>query len=76
MGLQHVREQVVVAIPAALVVERDDEEVAAVERVDGRRPPSSGGDRVARRPVSRQDRGLQQEAGIRAGCRSRTSSTR
>ena len=39
VGLQHAAEQVVVAIPAALVVEGDDEQVAAVERLDRRALP-------------------------------------
>ena len=34
--LEHAAEQVVVAVPAALVVEGDDEQVGAVERVDRR----------------------------------------
>ena len=59
--LQDAAEQVVIAVPAALVVEGDDEQVAAVERLDRRAPASPPGDGVASGPVNREDRRLQQE---------------
>ena len=34
--LQHIGEEVVIAIPLALIVERDDEEVAALQRFQHR----------------------------------------
>ena len=60
--LQHVGEQVVVAVPLAAVVERDQEQVAPVQRLQDRLAAGAPGDGIAQRtaqPV--QDRGLQQE---------------
>ena len=60
--LQHVGEQVVVAVPAAAVVERDHEQVAPVQRLQHGLAAALPGDGVAQRaaqPV--QDGGLQQE---------------
>ena len=62
MSLQDVAEQVVVAVPAAVVVERDEEQVLPVQRWQHGPPVGPAGDRVAERagePV--QDRGLEQE---------------
>ena len=60
---QHVGEELVVAIPAPPVVERDEEEVPAIERLQHRLAALVTGDGIAERasqPI--QDRGLQQEA--------------
>ena len=60
---QHVGEQVVVAIPLAPVVERDEEQVRPIERLQHGLAAVLAGDGIAQRaaqPV--QDRGLQQEA--------------
>ena len=61
-GPQHVREQVVVAVPPAVVVERDQEEVPPVEGLQGRLPALLPGNGITQRtgePV--QDGGLDQE---------------
>ena len=60
---QHVRKEVVVAIPPAAVVERDHEQVPALQRLQHGLPAVLAGDGIAQRaaqPV--QDGGLQQEA--------------
>ena len=60
--LQHVGEEVVVAIPLAAVVERDQEQVAALQRLQHGLAAVLAGDGIAQRaaqPV--QDGGLQQE---------------
>jgi hypothetical protein len=60
MGVQNVREEVVVAVPAAAVVERDHEQVGAVQRLEHGLPAVLAGDGVAQgaaQPV--QDGGLQ-----------------
>ena len=62
VGLQHASEEVVVAVPAALVVERDEEQVAPVERLDRRDAPLPCRDGIRERAGEpRQDRCLQQE---------------
>ncbi len=48
-GPEQVGEQVVVAVPAPPVVERDEEQVGALERLEHRRPARAAGDRVAQR---------------------------
>ena len=48
---EHVGEQVVVAVPGALGVERDDEEVAALEVRQHPRAVGAAGDGVAQRAV-------------------------
>ena len=61
-GAEHVGEQVVIAVPVAAVVERDEEQVRPIELLERRPPAGSAGDRVAERagqPV--EHRGLQQE---------------
>ncbi len=61
--LQHVGEEVVVAIPPTPVVERDEEQVPSIERLQRRLAAALAGDGVAQRPAQPgQDRGLQQEA--------------
>ena len=60
--VQHVGEQVVVAVPGALRVERDDEEVAALEVLQHPGAVGAAGDRVAQgagEPV--EDGGAEQE---------------
>ena len=62
VGPQHVREQVVVAVPVAAVVERDQEQVGAVQRLQGGLAAGPTGHGVAQRaaqPV--QQAGAQQE---------------
>ena len=49
MGLQDVGEEVVVAVPAPTVVERDDEQVGAVERLQHGGAVVTAGDGVAQR---------------------------
>ena len=59
---QNVREQMVIPVPPAAVVERDDEQVPAIERLQHGLPAVLAGDGVAQRaaqPV--QDGGAQQE---------------
>ena len=48
-GPEQVGEQVVIAVPAAPVVERDEEQVGPLERLEHRRPAGPAGDRVAQR---------------------------
>ena len=48
-GLQHVREQVVVAVPVAPVVQRDQEQVRAVQLLEGDLAVMSAGHGVAQR---------------------------
>jgi hypothetical protein len=63
MGEEDVREQVVVAVPAAAVVERDHEQVRAVQRLEHGPPAAPAGDGVAQRAAEAvQDGGLDQEA--------------
>jgi hypothetical protein len=61
-GLQHVCEEVVIAIPPTAIIKRDQEQVASVQCVQHRLPTRPAGDRITERaaqPV--QDAGLQQE---------------
>ena len=63
---QDVGEELVVAVPLAPVVERDEEQVASIERLQHGLAPALAGHGVAQRagqPV--EDRGLQQEAPAR-----------
>ena len=60
---QHVGEEVVVAVPEAAIVERDEEEVGPIEPLEHRLPAAATGHGIAQRsgePVH--DRGLEQEA--------------
>ena len=69
---QHVGEQVVVAVPEAAIVERDEEQVRPIELLEHRLAAAAAGHRVAQRPGEPvQDRGLEQEASDRrrAGAR-------
>ena len=60
---QHVGEELVVAVPPAAVVERDEEQVPAIERLERGLAPVLAGDGVAQRAGQRvEDRRLQQEA--------------
>ena len=60
---QHVGEELVVAIPPAAVVERDEEQVPAIQRLQHGLAPVLAGDRVAQRAgQAGEDRRLQQEA--------------
>ncbi len=62
-GPEHVGEEVVVAVPGAVIVERDDEEVGPLELLERRSTARPTGDGIAERPGERlQDRGLEQEA--------------
>ena len=61
-GEQHVGEQVVVAVPAALVIERNEEQVASFQRLEEAASAGSCGDRVAQGTAQAiQDGGVQQE---------------
>ena len=61
-GAQHVGEEVVIAIPTASVVEGDDEQVLAFQRLEHRLATALTGDRVAQRAGEQvEDRGVQQE---------------
>ena len=60
--LQHVSEQMVVAIPPAAVIERDQEQVPPVQRLQHRLAATLPGDGIAQRTAQpAQDGGLQQE---------------
>ena len=60
--LQHVGEQMVVAIPPAAVIERDQEQVPAVQRLQHGLAAALPGDGIAQRAAQpAQDGGLQQE---------------
>ena len=62
VGLQHVREKVVVAVPVAVVVERDQEQVGAVEGFQGGLAAGFTCDGVAERAVQTvQQAGAEQE---------------
>src|SRR3712207_7391344 len=62
MGLQDVGEQVVVAVPPAAVVERDEKQVRPVEGLQRLPTVVPAGDRVAQRAAQpAEDRGLQQK---------------
>ena len=62
VGAQDVGEEVMVAVPAAAVVEVDDEDVAPLQRFEHRLTALVAGDRVAQRAAQRvEDRLLQQE---------------
>ena len=59
---EHVGEQVVVAVPLPVVVERDEEQVGPLERDQPRRPPGLAGDGIAQRAGEPLEDGrLQQE---------------
>ena len=60
---KHVAEQMVVAVPLALTIERDQEEVLALDRLEGASGAGPLHDRVAHRPVEAiEDRGPDEEA--------------
>ena len=60
---QHVGEELVIAIPAAAVVERDEEQVPSIEGLEHGLAVVLAGDGIAQRAGhAGQDRGLQQEA--------------
>ena len=60
---EHVGEEVVVAVPEAAIVERDEEEVRPIEPLEHRLPATATGDRIAQRPGEPvHDGGLEQEA--------------
>ena len=76
---QQVAEEVVIAIPAPLVVEGDDEQVGALDGLQGLVTGAGRGaqDRIAQGAAQAvEDGGAQQERPDSAGCRSRTSSSR
>jgi len=59
---QQAGEQVVVAVPLALGVEREDEQPVALEPLQAGRRPAPAGDVVTQRPAQAiEDRGLEQE---------------
>ena len=61
-GAQCVSEQVVVAVPLPLVVERDDEQVPALEDLQPLAAVVAAGERVAQRPRQlREHRGVEEE---------------
>ena len=67
-GSQHVCEQVVIAVPLPPVVERNQEQVAAIEGLEHGLAAALPGDRVAQRAVEPvQDGGVQQELADLAG---------
>ena len=60
--LQHVGEELVVAIPPAAVIERDQEQVPPIQRLQHGLAATLPGDGIAQRTAQpTQDRGLQQE---------------
>ena len=60
---KHVAEQMVVPVPLALTIERDQEEVLALDRLEGASGAGPLHDRVAHRPVEAiEDRGPDEEA--------------
>ena len=76
-GAQHLGEEVVIAVPLAVVVERHEEEVRPVQRLEGGAPPLAPVTASHRSPVSREridvsSRNLR----TASGCRCSTSSTR
>ena len=74
---QHVGEEVVVPVPLAPVVERDHEQVLAVERFERGLASGLAGHRVAERTLQPvEDRRLQQELTDVSGWRCSTSPTR
>ena len=65
---EHVGEQVVIPVPVASIVERDEEQVRTVELFQRRSPVGSRGDRVAESAGQAvEHRGLQQERSDRFG---------
>ena len=65
---QEVGEQRVVAVPAPVAVERDDEQVAAIELGEADAGPLAADHRVAQRPGhALEDRGAHQEAALLGG---------
>ena len=75
--MKHVGEEVVVAVPGALGVERHDEEVSTLEVRQRPGAVGAAGDGVAQRAVkSVEDGGAEQEVANLRGCRARTSSAR
>ena len=62
VGAQHVGEQVVVPVPLAVRVERDDEQVLPLQRLQRRPSARPAGHRVAQRPGQPvEHRGVEQE---------------
>ena len=62
-GAQHVGEEVVIPVPLASIVERDHEQVLALQRFERRLPAGRTGHRVAQRTLQPiEDRRLQHEA--------------
>ena len=60
--LQHLREQVVVAIPMTVVIERHEEQVGPIKRLQHRPAVSASRDRIAERRIhTAENRGVQQE---------------
>ena len=60
--LQHVSEQMVVAIPAAAVIQRDQEQIPPIQRLQHGLAAALPGNRIAQRPAQpAQDGSLQQE---------------
>ena len=67
-GAERVGEELVVAVPLALTVERDDEQVGAVERLEHRAAVTPAGEGVAQRPGQvAQHRRVEEEAAHRLG---------
>ena len=76
-GAECVSEQVVVAVPLALVVERDDEQVPALEDLQRLAAVVAAGKRVAQRSGQlREQRGVEEEPANIVGWLLSTSSTR
>ena len=62
MRLQHIGEEMVIAIPLALIVERNDEEIAALQSFQHRFAILLPGDGITQRAAQPiENRGLQQE---------------
>ena len=77
LALQQLGKKVVIAIPAPLVVQRNEEEVGRQQPLQQRRAAGQPGDCVAQVAAEpRQDRGVQQELLHAAGWRASTSSVR
>ena len=78
VGLQHVREKVVIAVPVTAVVQRDQEQVGAVQRLQGRPTAGLTGHRIAQRaaqPVEQAGAQQERHGPVRFDA-GRTSSTR
>ena len=75
-GAQDLGEQRVIAVPAPLVVERDDQEVGALQLLESRLAVAPSGDRLAERSAQAlEDRVRRRNTSDSRGNPARTSST-